>query len=305
LIEAGTGARADFTLKMEPAYRIRGALANFVPHRTVKFELLSGDEDVSASRVSVNGTTGVFEIQDVVPGSYTLHVTQENTSAEIPVVVGGSDVSGIIATLASGVDLRVQTRFANEGEQGACMVSLMPSGHRGAAYSDAGFRRNPSGESTMAGVLPGVYRVSFGCFGVYVRSAMSGSQDLLANPLLTVQPGAQPPPIEILAAHGGGSVSGALSGNAKLEGAAVLLVPQFGQSTGPEIGPASPSGEQEGQFEFEFANLAPGSYMAYAFSDINDVEYRNPEFLRSLSGGVGVQVEDNVEKKIAITGVLR
>jgi len=45
--------------------------------------------------------------------------------------------------------------------------------------------------------------------------------------------------------------------------------------------------------------------MAYAFLDDVEIEYRNPQFLRSLSGGVGVQVEDGSEKSVTIPGVER
>jgi hypothetical protein len=132
-----------------------------------------------------------------------------------------------------------------------------------------------------------------------------GSQDVLANPMLVVQPGAQPPPIEILAAHGGGTVSGTVSAEAKLPGAGVLLVPQFSESTGPPVGSAFRYDEEGSALQFEFQNLAPGSYLAYAFENVNDVEYRNPEVLRKLTGGVSVQVEDGAEKQIVIPGVSR
>jgi hypothetical protein len=58
-------------------------------------------------------------------------------------------------------------------------------------------------------------------------------------------------------------------------------------------------------FRFEARNLAPGSYMAYAFSNPDDIEFRNPQFLQSLSGGVLVQVEDGSEKNITIPAVTR
>jgi hypothetical protein len=115
-IEAGTEATADAALKLEPSNKIRGSLANFVPRRTVKFELFAADEDVSASRVSVNGSTGRFEIQDVVAGAYTLRATQGESVAEVGVSVNGNDVDGILAQLMPGVDIKIVTRFA--GVQG-------------------------------------------------------------------------------------------------------------------------------------------------------------------------------------------
>jgi hypothetical protein len=293
---------------MEPAYKIRGSLVNFVPRTAVRFKLMSGEEEVSASRVSVNGDTGVFEIQDVVPGAYTLYVTQDKTSAEVPVMVGGADLDRLVVTLSSGVDLETLTRFANEGEGGACGVSLRPTGGRGGTIHRArspqrmapqGAAQQPSlVESTIAGVPPGPYRVVINCNGAYVHSAAMGSQDLLANPVLTVQPGVQTQPIQVLAVRGGGSVTGTVSGDNQPT-AGVLLVPQF-ESTGPVAGEASRDNEEGEGLQFEFESLAPGAYLAYAFPNMDDLEYRNPEFLKTLSGGVSVQVEDGAEKKIAL-----
>src|SRR5262249_25892410 len=53
-VAAGAELRADFSLKMQPSYKIRGTVANFVPRQRAVFQLLSGDEDVSPSRVTVN-----------------------------------------------------------------------------------------------------------------------------------------------------------------------------------------------------------------------------------------------------------
>jgi hypothetical protein len=43
----------------------------------------------------------------------------------------------------------------------------------------------------------------------------------------------------------------------------------------------------------------------YAFAGRNDLEFRNPKFLQSLTGGVSVQVDDNSEKTITLTEVVR
>jgi hypothetical protein len=100
-IAAGTEARADFRLNMEPAVYIHGSLENFTPHRTVTFSLLQGDEDVgAASRVNLNGTTGRFDIQGVTAGDYTLRAVQGGTArGEVKVHVSGDGISGLVLPL--------------------------------------------------------------------------------------------------------------------------------------------------------------------------------------------------------------
>jgi hypothetical protein len=43
---------------------------------------------------------------------------------------------------------------------------------------------------------------------------------------------------------------------------------------------------------FQFSNLAPGDYTIYTFPKFGDVELGNPAFLRALSGGPRVHIED-------------
>jgi uncharacterized protein (DUF2141 family) len=226
-LDAGAEGRADLNLTMQPAYKVRGSLGNFVPRRTVKFEILSGDEDVSVSRVSVNGDTGTFEIQDVLPGSFTLRATQNETSAELPISVGGEDLNGIAVQLSPAVEIQVHRQVTNppqESEGAAlfseritkgvlCNVSLHPSGRRAGPSYTAQRSSSPGSASgggdvmSLPGVLPGTYRAATQCYGGYAKSVTFGTQDLLLNPLVTVQPRAVPPSIEIVATRGGWNVA--------------------------------------------------------------------------------------------------
>jgi hypothetical protein len=316
-IEAGIEARADLNLTMLPAYKIRGSIGNFVPHRSVKFELLSGDEDVSASRVSVNGDTGTFEIQDVFPGSYTVRAIQDSASAETPITVGQANIAGLSLQLSSAVDIQVHQELTNPAKEtrerallggrpldAACNVSLRPPGRRaGPKYSVARQRAawSPADGAKLSQVLPGSYRAVIECVGGYAKSAMFAVQDLLANPFLTIQPGGAPPSIEIVTTRGGGTIEGKITMDAGKEARfAILLVPQFSPTTGPisyeTVG---------GRDNFYFAGLAPGSYTAYAFSSTEEVEFRSPAFIQSLHGGVTVKVEDNQTSAVEIKEFVR
>jgi uncharacterized protein (DUF2141 family) len=321
-IANGAHAQADITVTLEPAFKIRGALGNFIPYQTAKFELLRGAEDVSASRVSLNGATGRFEIQDVTPGTYTLRATQnQNTRAETTVTVNGRDVNDVALPLAPGVTVKVVQTTATQSVQrapetgdqveglrggrmsAACNVKLRQSGRSSAEAHT--MMPAESGESTAERVLPGEYQVVLLCFGGYVTSATAGSADLLANPRLTIQPGVAPPPIEIATMPGGGTLKGKLVLDSPPAQAWILLVPAFSASTGPTLQPLFQMPDTQGGIEFQVPFLAPGDYTIYALSAQNEIEFRNPLVLQSLSGGTHVKIDPSGEQEITITSLVK
>lgn len=313
-IAPGTHARADINVAREPAVRIRGVISNFLPTPPVKFELLRGEEDVSASRVSVNATTGRFEIQDVTPGSYMLRATQgARARAETPVTIVDRDLSNVSLALSPGVTVKAVVHLVGSQArpslddsdvdviaQAGCQLSLRGSSR--SSDGTYGFTQDTEEELKALDVLPGAYRLGISCFGGYVLSALSGSTDLLPNPTIVIQPGVAPEPIEITVKAGGGVIQGKLILNTVLPQPGVLLVPASSASTGPVMAPVfeSPDG-----VEFGFQALSPGDYAVYAFSQRDEVEYRNPVFLQSLTGGMNVHVDESGVKEINITSLSR
>jgi hypothetical protein len=304
-VPAGTEAQADFSLKMQPSYKIRGTVSNFVPHQSAVFQLLASEEDVSPSRVTVNNETGRFEIQDVLPGTYVLRATQRQTSGEAAVTVGATDVNGVNLVLSPAVEVRGTVRWTNSGTLrdpgGRAILERMGNQcevrlHRGEKTISSQFEEN--GEFVMKNVLPANYRVSVTCFDGYANSVAAGRQDLLANSLLRVGSGAETS-IEVVATHGGGKVHATVrTANETSEEDLVqaLLVPTSGGNTGPALEPCR--WQAQAEYRCDFSRLAPGVYTAYAFLKREDIEFRNPAFLASLSGGVSVQVEENTQKTV-------
>jgi hypothetical protein len=293
-IKPGSDAVADLTLTVDRGYRIQGTLANVAPRETVKFELVSGN-DASLIRVTLNSETGRFEVAAVTPGSYTLRATQGNSVAETPITMPVSDLSGVAMRLEPPVEIPVNVRFTNEVKQvetieGPQMAAgCVPMFHPTEGVGNVRVLQpgaNPA-------VAPGRYRLTLQCFNAYVRSALYGSQDLMANPEVTVAPGGAVS-IDILATNGSGTLTG------RIENAGdnpwILLVPQFlGDAVFQTVEPQ----------DFDMVNLAPGNYLAYAFSSGKDIEFRNRDFIRTLTGGVTVQIEDGKESKVTIPGVVR
>ncbi len=299
-IALGSEAHADLSLSFEPAFKIRGAVVNFVQRRNVKFELLSGSDEVQAVGASVNNDTGKFELAAVVAGSYVLRATQDGNTAEAPVTVRSADVDGVSLVLTPPVDIPVVTSFAGKapgGQPAGCVTQLRPSGRLNALAA----LTRVAEKDLIRGVAPGRYRVSFQCVGGYARSAISGTHDLAADPILNVEPGVSPPPIVVTVYPGGGGIKGTLAFDGPI--AAIVLVPQFSSVAGPQMIVA---GHRSGgsRLEFQTDHLPPGSYVVMAFAR-QDIEYRNPEFLRALSGGVVVQIDDDAEKQITLDGVVQ
>ena len=54
------------------------------------------------------------------------------------------------------------------------------------------------------------------------------------------------------------------------------------------------------QGEAIFAWLPPGDYTVYGFADVSDIQLQDPSFLQSLSGGLGVYIEDQKTTKVTI-----
>jgi hypothetical protein len=164
----------------------------------------------------------------------------------------------------------------------------------------------PMQDNYFRGVKPGQMEFSVQCFGAFIRSATTGSQDLLANPVLTIAPGASPPLVEIVATYGGGTLTvkpdpSLLNGEGAIR---FLLVPKFSSSTGPVMQQSGPLGPGDRQRNPVFGSLAPGTYAIYAIAD-SIPEFRNPAYLQSLPSGQTVQISEDDQKEITVDRVSR
>jgi len=315
-IAPGAEAHADLNLSLEPSYKVRGVLSNISSGKPVTFELLTSGETVTASRVSLNRTSGRFELQDVVPGVYKLRVAQEKHVALAPLSVKAQDVENLAVRLSPPLEIAGISRATNTRPESAAFEELAPRFRNQAPCrpqltpanaqlpETINAQSTEQGTFTFTGVPLGVYSLDIHCFGAYVHSAMSGTQDLLANPTLVLTSENPPAPIELAYAFGGGGIHGRISVPGAGTGTfMVLAVPQFG---GPGQSQTSLATNQDGEaFEFSFGSLAPGSYLVYAFPDSAEVEFRNPKVLAALKQGTPVQVTGDAVTEITIKEVAR
>ena len=316
LPEPSPDAAVQVDLIPEPPlllFKIRGKVQGYLAPKAVNLELLGGTHRTNPSRTLFDASTGEFTILDVAPGEYRLRATQEKMRGEVKVSVGRNDLSGVsIALLLPRTVLGAMRAVGGRADairlQNPCNVNLSQDWppRPGAAYvprwqQDGKFTlEQQDGPFILEDVLPGEYQVHFICFGAYIQSASFGGADLLTNPALTIPAEGSLPSLEIDYTPGGGSLRVKFTESVPPLGA-VLLVPDFLTATGPELKRAIGFGTGQPDDDMvQFSNLAPGDYMIYTFPKFEDVEFRKPAFLRALSGGTRVHIEDGEIAELTI-----
>ncbi len=294
-LEAGASARADLTLSAVPAATVSGTISGMRNGVSISCEDSDGQQVSLPLRFDFK--SGKFAMQ-IPAGSWRMQFIARDEQgrtyyAELPVSVSAADVNGLDVVLQPLPSIPVD--ILNETDQqgtGAAQVHLQlvtntqQFGNILVAQPDAS-----GGSLAFHDVMPGTYTVSAQANGAgCVDSIQAGSTDLTREEL-TVLPGSQPEPIEVTLLEDCASLSGSVSGaDAPVNGMAIL-VPES-SALAPMLMPVQPGGK------FQFQNVRPASYRVYAFSDVRNLEYANPDALRdfpsqevSLGAGQKAQVE--------------
>ncbi len=113
----GTETVADLRVKIEPGFRITGAVINMAPTGPAKLELFRGEE-TCAVRIYLNASSGRFSMEGVPAGMYTLRASQRQANRQwhgaVPVDVGQSNVTGVRIPLSASVDLAVHSTLRQQ-----------------------------------------------------------------------------------------------------------------------------------------------------------------------------------------------
>jgi hypothetical protein len=142
-------------------------------------------------------------------------------------------------------------------------------------------------------MLPGKYAFTFYTGDEYIQSIQSGTTDVLADGLEVGT--ASPAELRVTLRRGGGSIHGVVTGLRPGEAGTVVLIRAAGLSGIPTVTQAFLD-PNVGEAQFFAGNLAPGEYQLYAWPATQEVEYRNPEAMRALSGNaVAVSLHEHGE----------
>jgi len=297
-LQAGTDARADINVTMQPGHTVSGRITNLVPGRVADLQLSSSDTDAGENRNSLELANGRFEITGVLDGRYRLRVWQRSNDnavlyGDLELVVSGRDVDGIEVTLAGAPTLKGKVRV--EGPLDGSKLRVMVSMHAQTLFPSAFHDFSQRAGAGMAGetieipdVVPGRYRIAIDIAGDgYVSAAHAGGTDLLAAGEFVFENRAAPE-LEIVVRTDSGRVSGTVA--AADTDAVVLLVPEScNRLPGRGIVQAG---------AFSVFGLAPGSYRLYAWKRPAG-DYTSPQAICELAqGGMAVDVKAGEVTKV-------
>jgi protocatechuate 3,4-dioxygenase beta subunit len=288
-LASGSEVKGDFRLPLQPVRKIRGAVTGMTLFRNATFELFDQQDNLVATRAALSGAGGQFQLLDVLAGSYTVRVKQGAGAAQVfgeaQVTVGDEDATGVSIPLRPGVDVSVvseECRLGNTEAKVPC-GSLVLHGFDGQEFSKNTFRNVP----------PGGYEFQASSFGHYVSSVLVGGRAV--RPTERIQASEGMGPIEIQVAKDGASLEMSLEipGSERPTDVQALVVPVFENFSGPVQTWLGPD---------QSVKYAPGEYTIYALrrSDLDELEYRNPEALRGLTPSATIKVEPNGHHKVAI-----
>jgi hypothetical protein len=308
-VTAGQKVEIDFSLNQESLFEVSGIVVDVPESVDTKIELSSSVGDPAPLAQPHPAKHEFFGY--ATAGKYILRASAELNGkpmrATVPLTIDTNTV-GIRVVLAPQISIPVNLRSDFDVSNGV-RVSGVPSTNV-RLKSTVGFppteiattiqvERQNGNVMELAGVEPGRYSVEIDSFSGYVKTATSGSTNLLQDDLVVPETGTVER-IEIVLSNDGGEIVG----NVKLPDpngvATVLLVPERGSTKTLMTVSTQPGGT------FTFNQIAPGDYLLFAFDRIKDLEYRNADLLgnyRSRATHIEVSPHQHVTTTLEVIGV--
>jgi hypothetical protein len=299
---------------------------------TVQVRLLQASGSVRgvgqmSTRVAQNGT---FTFRSVVPGQYIVYATatvaavritgplpnpsvvpppppppgraaaRRRLWAQTDLFVDGSYPPAVSLSMQDGLDVSGQLSFVGSAPLPADMrrvrVTMNPLGQPLQSVGVGSWSTNadPSGRFTVAGIVPGRYRINAtGASGWQVKSVIVSGVDVLDFPFI-IEPGSQAPELAIQFGDRHTELRGRLADDsgAGTPEYSVIIFPDDQRYWIPfarRMRSARPATDGT----FAFMGLPAGEYRLAAVTDVEPGEWLDPEFLRELlPASIGVRLVD-------------
>jgi hypothetical protein len=258
---------------------------------------------VTFSPMTTTDNSGLFEIDGVMQGNYLLTAgfTANNTRAVAfrDLAVEASDIDNV--NLVASAGLRISGHITMDGANSdAYRVSLSSENIVTPSYGSGNV---PTSMFTIAGVLPGKFRISVTpIYGkedpaVIVRSirfdGVESTDSLL--PIGESAAGA----LEIALARNGQTVEGGVEDAQRQPSANVMIVLVPVGSQRPDLFKTATT-DLIGHFKIQ--GVAPGTYLAFAWPWLPKGIWRYPEFARAVEGrGTRVAISDGGSNNFDLT----
>ena len=294
LVDATSGneiQQLNFRLSRSRAVRVRGRIINQTGKTDRGSNVMLQPKDVAGMmgpyRSFASGPEGQFELRSVPPGSYTLiAMAQDDQQRMISVrqslEVGVNNVENVIVTISPGIELRGDVRAEEPGTLNltAVRVALRPS-DPGVMYGGMpGGTVSENGRFTLMNVQPDRYSVTVAGLpdGFYVQSIRMEEVDALESGLDLTRGAAGS--LQIVLSGKAAQVEGAVT-NEKQEpvaGSTVVLIPTSEKRREQFQFHKTVNTDQHGHFILK--GLEPGEYKLFAWEDIENGAWMDPEVLQ-------------------------
>lgn len=327
-LKAGDEMPVNFTLVPARTYRVRGIITGVTPAQKPSVELISKAGDSYRANANEVGPDGQFEVRGVAPGSYVVRAStpteSQSFTARQDVSVVAADVDGVKLTPLPSFTLSGHLHI--EGSVSGVLTQYSANLRQAELPDDPGFFMSPEffgtnapvdrlGDFEWKSVTPGNYIVQVyggNGQGFFLKSVTRGGRNIESG-FTAIGPAT----LELLVSTKGGTVEGsvveaAVEKDVEKDGdrvqpvpnATVVIVPEEKFRKFPDrfgIG----STDQHGRFTIR--GLAPGSYTLYAWQDLEEGVYRDPDFLKfQEANGTAVRVQEGshqqIELKVSPTG---
>lgn len=313
-LKAGDEIPVNLTLVPARAYRVRGIVTGLTATQKPVVELMSkAGDSVQSSEV---GPDGQFEVRGIGPGSYvvgaSISTESQSLTARQDVTVVAADVDGLKLTPLPS--FRLSGHLSLESKTRGDLTQYSANLRQAELPEDPGFFMSQEFFGTNApvdrfgnfewkNVNPGNYIVQvYGGDGqgFFLKSATLGGRDIA-----TGFTASGPATLALVVSTRGGTIEGAVVEKEKdvdndhpVPNATVVAVPEEKYRKLPDRF-VTGSTDQHGRFTIR--GMAPGSYTLYAWQDLEDGVYRDPDFLKSQeSNGTAAKVEEGSDQKIEL-----
>jgi len=290
-------------LRKSLVVRLKGRLvdANGDPIKSGQVMLTGGDGHVGAMSLStVSDAQGRFEIPYVQPGAYiamTMHT--QGSSRKInsqPLVVPDRNVENL--ELGVGQEATIQGRVSVDDDAKLLpdefRVRLMAAAGGGAAFAKA----DKSGAFTLEHVARESYDFMLDSSeGTYLKSVLFNDHESLGQQLdcsaITTAT------LRIVLGTDGGKLEARVSRDDKpAPDATVVLVPSDPNRRFPQN---LRTGWSDASGHLTLKDVPPGDYLAFAWEEVENGIWFDPEFLKSQTQGVRVQIGPKATGQVDLT----
>jgi Carboxypeptidase regulatory-like domain len=300
-LEPGAELRGiDFSLIRINAVRLRGQVINGntgmpAAGATVDVRLRQdGWANVSNVSSTVSVQNGEFEIRRVPSGTNTIYVNLAPKPpdfrpfyAQLDVQVGDKDVSDLRVVLEHAPPVTGHVTFDSEiaGRQRPQLI------FEGVGNNARGVGNIAASDGTFSASVQstGLFRLRLLSDDYYIRSARSGSRDVMRDGIEVN--GTSTEPLDLQLAPANGSIQGTVTDERGGPGIAaqVVLIPASRQRFD-----LYDSGVTDQLGHFDIKLVAPGDYKLFAWDDLEPFAYYDRNFLQPYESlGIPVHVAEN------------